>query len=154
MRKNRNIIAMIAMVIAVIMLVLFAPRIVNMQRSAHAAVTLYSTAQGFGETNFSHWSTGGIPSRSIPRLKLQAGTVLMDSSYATGGETLDLSASFPNGVLTCIFAPEGGRTFEYVHTSVSAPATGLIKAYDGDGGEVTAADDLSASVVEYLAIGW
>lgn len=154
MRYNRKGIAILVMVVAVIALVLFAPLLVNTQRSAQAAVTLYTVAQGYPETNLGAWSTSGIRSRGISGLKMQAGTVLMDSSYVTGGETLDLSGTFSNAVLVCILAPEQGHTFEYVHGTASAPATGKIKGYAGDGTEVSSTTDLSFFVVEYLAIGW
>lgn len=155
MRKNRNLIAPVAMAVGLITLALLAPLVVNIQRSAQAAVTLYTVAQGYPETNLGAWSTSGIRSRGISGLKMQTGTVTMDSAYVTGGETLDLSGTFPNAVLFCVFTTqEGGYTFEYVHAAGSAPATGLIKGYIGDGTEIGSTADVSAYVVEYLAIGW
>lgn len=154
MRKKRNLIATLSMVVVVIMLLMVASWFAISQRRAEAQATVYGVAQGHSEANFSHWAVGGIPSRGIPRLKMQTGTATMDSSYATGGETLDLSATFPNAVLVCLFATEQGYAFEYMPAALGAPATGLIKAYTGSGVEVAGAVDLSSYVVEYLAIGW
>lgn len=120
--------------------------------NAEATVSVYGVAQGV-EMDLSHWP-GGFQSRGINNVRFQVGTVTMDESYPTGGETLDLSGTFPNAVLFCVFAPQNGYTFEYVHGTASAPATGLIKGYIGDGTEIESGADVSNFVVEYLAIGW
>ena len=154
MRYNRKRIKVFVILVTVTMLLIASSWFAKTQRDAEAAATVYGVAQGYSEANFSHWSVGGIPSRGISRLKIQTGTATMDSSYATGGEVLDLSATFPNAVLVCLFATEQGYSFEYMPAALNAPATGLVKAYTGAGVEVAGAVDLAAYVVEYLAIGW
>jgi len=127
--------------------------------TAYAATDVYNVARGV-ETDATHW-LGGVPSRGIGGLKIQVGTVTFDNSYARGGETVDLSGTFPNHVLACILAAKKAysvddtdycHVFEYVHASSSAPATGKVKVYI-DGLEVANAANLQHLVVDFIAIG-
>lgn len=91
--------------------------------------------------------------------KFRSGKFKMNASYATGGDTLDLSTLF--GTLQgVIIAPVGGYVFEYDY------ANGKVMAYWGDnanaaagpGVEVTATTDLSAigldgGYIRFLAWG-
>lgn len=122
------------------------------ERNAHAATTVYNVARGV-ETPMVSW-LGGVNSRGINNVKMQIGTVTFDSSYPTGGETLDLSGTFDNAVLFCVIAPQDGLTFEYVHATASAPATGVVKAFTTADTEVTNGTDLYQVATEFFAIGW
>lgn len=92
-------------------------------------------------------------------LKFASGTLVMNASYATGGDTLDLSTFFTE-LLGVTIAPTGGYTFEYDYTN------GKVMAYWGDnanassgpGVEVDSTTDLSgigldSGAIRFLAWG-
>lgn len=60
-------------------------------------------------------------------------TVVWDNSYPTGGETLDLSAIFPNevfgGTNYADTLNDGGFECTYTRATAGAPATGLVQAW-------------------------
>ncbi|HET7559515.1 MAG TPA: hypothetical protein VFK80_06105 [Limnochordia bacterium] len=78
-------------------------------------------------------------------MKFASGTLVMNASYATGGDTLDLSDRFAS-LQGVVIAPTGGYTFEYDYTNgkVMAYYGDNNNAADGPGVEVAAATDLSA----------
>lgn len=92
------------------------------------------------------------------KLLIKAGIITLDNSYqGSGGETLDLSAEFPGGLLFVLFESKGGYVFNY------DKANGKVIAYYGDNNnaadgpliEVPGTTDLSTTpgTVGYIAIG-
>ena len=86
------------------------------------------------------------PERFTRNRAVLFGTVDFDSSYPTGGETLDLSGYFDT-VQFVLAEPTSGYVFEYDHTNLK------LKAYTA-GSEVSNATDLSAVTgVNFMAVG-
>lgn len=70
-----------------------------------------------------------------PALRLSIVTITADNSYSAGGETIDLSAIFPNvvyGGVPIEDAAQGGYKPVYDRAAAGAPATGKIVVYTGD----------------------
>lgn len=79
-------------------------------------------------------ASAAIKSGLIPGLGFQAVvTVVHTVTYATGGQTCDLSAIFPNEVIgghpISDTVDDGGYKSTYVLATAGAPATGLIQMY-------------------------
>lgn len=76
----------------------------------------------------------------------------MSSSYATAGDTLDLSSyitGVPTGVLC--FTSTNGYLLTYVAGTTAA--NGKVKAFSAEGVQVTAATDLSAETFFMIVLG-
>jgi len=87
-------------------------------------------------------------------LKMLAGSIAFDSSYPTGGESLDLSGYFPNAVHLVLIEPQAGYVFVYDYTNKKVMAywtgatTGAVLA------QITDTTNLSAlSAVHFIAFG-
>ncbi len=95
-------------------------------------------------------SAGDTPMMAVglDRPKLQIGTMALSSSYATGGDTFTKPAGF-KAVIDVFFTQYPGYLLKYV------PSTGAVMAYTvgSTTAEVTAATDLSAISVRYIAVG-
>jgi hypothetical protein len=78
-------------------------------------------------------------------LKAYVGQITMSNSYTTGGEVIDLPGNERIAVLLAQSA--AGRGFDF------DPVTQKLKAYSTAATEVTAATDLSASRVGFVAFG-
>ena len=90
-------------------------------------------------------------------VKMVRGTIAFDSSYPTGGETLDLSKEMPTEVQQVIIENKSGYIFEYDYTNK------LVLAYyfdydataDGPAIQVANTTDLSGLTdIRFTAIGY
>lgn len=96
------------------------------------------------------------------------GTITFDSAYLSGGETLDLSAYFPNEVLLVVFDAawyagsgtnfDAGYLPKYDYNSTIASAKVVLLGGGADTGgtldEVVQNTDVSNFVCRFMAIGY
>jgi len=84
----------------------------------------------------------------IDNKKILSGSFTFSSSYATGGEALDLSNELKSVDRVII------GSFPVIATVASVKYDdGMLLAYVAAGTEVAATTDLSTVVIEYIAIG-
>jgi len=87
-------------------------------------------------------------------VKMISGSIAFDSSYPTGGESLDLTPYFATQVHLVLIEPQAGYVFAYDYTNkkVMAYWTGATTA--AVLAEITNATNLSAlSAVHFIAFG-
>jgi hypothetical protein len=90
------------------------------------------------------------------QLKILTGSVAFDSSYPTGGESMDISDMFTS-LKAVFFESKGGYVFEYDYGNkkVKAMMGDNDSATDGPMVEVTDKTNLSAlTAVKFLAVGY
>ena len=92
-------------------------------------------------TQFTGANSQTVRSGNIPGLGFQAVvTVVHTVTYATGGQTLDLSAIFPSEVIggrpISDTVDDGGYKSTYVLAAAGAPATGTVQMYYVDANNV------------------
>lgn len=100
-------------------------------------------------------ASSAIRSGNLPGLGFQAViTVVHSGTYATGGQTTDLSAVFANEVIggrpISDTVDDGGYKSAYVLATAGAPATGIIQMYWPDSNNV--ADSAFSEVADMTAL--
>jgi hypothetical protein len=109
-------------------------------------------------TQFTGANSQTVRSGAIPGIGFQAVvTVVHTVTYSTGGDTLDLSAIFPNEVIgghpISDTQDDGGYKSTYVLGTAGAPASGILQMYYVDANNVAdAAFNQVANAVALTAI--
>lgn len=83
--------------------------------------------------------------------KMIVGTIQMAASYATGGDTIDLSAYFGAVPDQVIINPFSGNTYRYV--AGASAAVGKVIGHTTSATEVANTTDLSTHILPFVAWG-
>ena len=100
-------------------------------------------------------ATASRQGQTVGNLKIQTYDCTMDSSYATGGDTIDLSSEFTTIDTVVAQRDEGSSTYVFNYSPGSDASDGLIEVNDmaNSGAEVTATTDLSNITLRVVVIG-